>query len=115
MNDFFSVCQTLDFGKLPSASFNGCTLGVTDLKHQYSHFSLKNIYFLPATSRSPGMGGMNVHAFTVAGLGCFVNCTYCILVSPPMRWQSTHRTCNKYSREYVKEIVLYNKFSIIHK
>ena len=76
MNDFFSVCQTLDFGKLPSASFNGCTLGVTDLKHQYSHFSLKNIYFLPATSRSPGMGGMNVHAFTVAGLGCFVNCTY---------------------------------------
>lgn len=77
MNDFFAVCQTLDFGKLPAASFNGCTLGVIDLKQHYSHFSLKNVFFLPAASRRPGMGGMNTHAFTIPGLGCLVNCTYC--------------------------------------
>ena len=77
MNDFFAVCRDLDFKQLPPASFNACTLGTTDLKRQYKHFSLDGLYLLPGATRSPQMGGMNLHAFTVPEMGCLLNLTYC--------------------------------------
>ena len=77
MNDFFAVCRAKDFSLIPPASFNGCTLGVSELQARYHLFALKEVFFLPSVQRQPGMGGLNLHSFTIPGIGCYLHCTYC--------------------------------------
>ena len=77
MNDFFAICRAKDFSLIPPASFNGCTLGVTELQAKCNLFALKEFFFLPSVLRQPGMGGLNLHSFTIPGIGCYLHCTYC--------------------------------------